>query len=132
MEFQRVEYGQELRIAFTALPEGTDYVGLFCANGCSDGNFSGVIDDEIGGGGPQILIDTGTEYCPRGNEYSVLSMANTVAHEIGHLFGLEHHTDYNHLMYGHDGGSYDVSSDGAFDNLGLNIPNRFLILGGCS
>jgi len=124
MEFQQVESGQEVRITFTALPEWADYVGLYCSNGCSDGDFSGVVDDIVSGGGPQILIDTGTRYCNGGDEYAINVMADTVAHEIGHLFGLGHHADKNHLMHGDHGGGYPVHSASTFDDLGLNIPNQ--------
>ena len=49
--------------------------------------------------------------------YTPESIQDTVAHELGHLLGLAHHTDPDHLMYGNDTHAQDP-----FATLGYNIP----------
>jgi len=46
-------------------------------------------------------------------------VANTIMHEIGHGFGLKHHSNENHLMYGDD-----EFTQQNYDTLGLNIPKK--------
>ena len=43
----------------------------------------------------------------------------TLYHEIGHLVGLGHNKNSNHLMFGVN----NPSPSDPFDNLGFNIPN---------
>lgn len=47
-------------------------------------------------------------------------LRNTVTHEFGHILGLGHHTNPDHLMWGDD----DFVQD-PFDTLGYNIPPRW-------
>ena len=69
--------------------------------------------------GGLMEIELGSYDC-RGNwqQYSSNMIADTIAHEIGHYLGLEHHTNDSHLMYGDDEFTQIV-----FDDLGYNIPN---------
>jgi len=74
-------------------------------------------------GNPEILVDTGLLYCING--YTVNNMANTVAHEIGHLFGLDHHPAPWHLLYGGERGhALFGAAPAEFDDMGFNIPNE--------
>ena len=50
-------------------------------------------------------------------EYHSDSLTDTTMHEIGHILGLEHHIDPEHLMYGIDEFTQDP-----FDTLGYSIP----------
>jgi len=69
--------------------------------------------------GKNIAIELGSYDCKdRWRQYSEQSVADTVAHEVGHYLGLEHHTSKNHLMYGFGDRTTQVS----FDDLGYNIP----------
>ena len=54
-----------------------------------------------------------TEYV----QYDQGKIANILAHEVGHAFGLLHILDQDHLMYGDDENVQDN-----FDTLGLDIP----------
>ena len=51
-------------------------------------------------------------------QYDEDSVTNTIMHEIGHVLGLNHTSDEQHLMYGTD----YVQDD--FDTLGYAIPDR--------
>lgn len=46
------------------------------------------------------------------------TVTNIIKHEIGHVLGLDHSSDENHLMYSPDDGLID------FDDLGYVIPDR--------
>ena len=67
-------------------------------------------------GADEILIGLGTTDCS-GEWHGMdgVSLASTLAHEMGHILGLEHHADESHLMYGSD-------PEAHFDDLGLQIP----------
>jgi len=69
--------------------------------------------------GSKIEIELGTNDC-RGdwNQYSAGAVADTIAHEIGHYLGLEHHSSEDHLMYGLG----DEFTQDPFDDLGYIIP----------
>ena len=49
-------------------------------------------------------------------EYSSDSLTSTTMHEIGHILGLEHHIDPEHLMYGIE------FTQNPFDTMGYTIP----------
>jgi len=67
----------------------------------------------------EIQITTGeSRYDCDGQEWNVNYMANIVAHEIGHLLGLEHHADEDHLLHGSD------HIQIPFDDGGLIIPDE--------
>jgi len=69
--------------------------------------------------GKNITIELGSYDCKnRWQQYSEQSVADTVAHEVGHYLGLQHHASKNHLMYGFGDRTTQVS----FDDLGYNIP----------
>lgn len=47
-----------------------------------------------------VTISMGTKMCDGSYAYKdVNHTANDIMHEIGHFFGLDHHSDANHLMY---------------------------------
>ncbi len=50
-------------------------------------------------------------------EWDSDQLTNTTMHEVGHILGLEHHPDEEHLMYGDD-----ASTKVEFDSRGYNIP----------
>jgi len=66
-----------------------------------------------------IEIALGTFDCNRNYvQHDENMLMNTMMHEIGHAFGIEHHPDENHLMYGTD----LLSTN--FDDKGYNIPKQ--------
>jgi len=110
-------------MTFIDLPEHADYVGLYCSHGCDSLDYMGMSgrrfrDDK---GYAEILIDTGRVSCTNEwNAYHANSLANTVAHEIGHHLGLGHHRSEDHLLHGR----YSPAPvPGDFDDLGYNIPS---------
>ena len=72
---------------------------------------------QISGGFMEIELGS---YDCRGNwqQYSTNTIADTVAHELGHYLKLEHATNKSHLMYGDD-----EFTQIEFDDLGYNIPS---------
>ena len=46
-------------------------------------------------------------------------LTNTMAHEVGHILGLGHHLDENHLMYS----PYDGINESEYVTLGLSVPS---------
>ena len=50
--------------------------------------------------------------------YTPQAVQDTIAHELGHVLGLKHHTDEAHLMHGSDRVQHP------FDTLGYSIPER--------
>jgi len=68
--------------------------------------------------GCELEISLGDSDC-RGNyvQADVGMVANTIMHEIGHSFGLDHHPNENHLMFG-----YDADTTFSFDDRGFTIP----------
>ena len=73
---------------------------------------------QISGGFMEIELGS---YDCRGNwqQYSTNTIADTVAHELGHYLKLEHTTNKSHLMYGDD-----EFTQIEFDDLGYNIPSQ--------
>ncbi|RMW40759.1 MAG: hypothetical protein EA442_01175 [Candidatus Nitrosopelagicus sp.] len=71
--------------------------------------------------GGLMEVELGSLDCnARWNHYSMNMISDTIAHEIGHYLGLEHHTNPNHLMYGED-----EFTQRNFDDLGYNIPSHY-------
>ena len=67
----------------------------------------------------EILISIGSDDCDDTYLKSDQdSLANTIAHEWGHILGLGHHEDEDHLMYSE--GAFDAQKN--FVDQGLNIP----------
>jgi len=90
---------------------GTPAVGVFTCSGSEGEYFSSCVRDF------KIEISGGLYNCD-GNEWNVNYMANIVAHEIGHLLGLEHHADEDHLLHGED------RVQVPFDDGGVIIPDE--------
>ena len=67
----------------------------------------------------EILIDLLDHDC-NGNKifWNKESITNTIKHEFGHVLGLDHSSDENHLMYGDD-----EFTQVYFDDLGYTIPS---------
>lgn len=84
-----------------------DHVGLACFDCLVNGASMEVILYSYDCNGAR------THYTPN-------NIRNTVAHELGHIFGLEHHIDETHLMYG----AGDVYTQDPFLTLGYAIPEQ--------
>lgn len=126
LDFEYSETDFELAIVFVEWPASSRsrYLGVWCENGCDEDVYNGRISPfSFSGedkGHDEILVAVYQNVCVADYyTYTETSLSITVAHEIGHHLGLDHHTDPDHLMYGHDGGGY-----GPFDDLGYNIPRR--------
>ena len=84
-----------------------------------DGHYAGVATlgyDE----GDKVTISLGDDDC-NGNwvPADTNSRARTIAHELGHVLGLDHHTIPDHLMYSESA----TDAQAVFDNQGLVMPN---------
>lgn len=82
-------------------------------HGISDCNEKGINPDCI------ITIPVGALGCSAVyKQYSNLHITETLSHEIGHVLGLEHHANQNHLMYSNSMENVQYN----YDNKLLNIP----------
>ena len=97
--------GGEPDILVGFVPYSPDHVGLACIDCLDDNPYIEVVLYSYDCNGDPIWYD-----------YEVIR--NTVAHEFGHIIGLEHHVDPDHLMWG-DGDEYTKDP---FHALGYEIP----------
>lgn len=84
-----------------ALTDPSSQINLFVVHEVEEGN-SGYTIRQLEGndeyyGASYMVIGEGT----RTVDWGVARIANTLAHEIGHVLGLEHHNTPNHLMNTH-------------------------------
>lgn len=111
IEFEEVSLGSaniDVLFTFMDIPKAEDYAGLYCASGCNSSTHYA-----------EILVDTGENSCnpvagstprPQFSPYVREYLVSIAMHELGHHFGLDHHQDMNHLLYGPDyvAGEYDT------------------------
>lgn len=83
----------------------SEHIGLACKDCLSRGAFMDIILYSYNCRSERVY------YMPN-------NIRNTIAHEFGHILGLEHHTNQTHLMYGPD---YAVDP---FLTLGYTIPEE--------
>ena len=68
--------------------------------------------------GGDLTITLGSYSCKNEwHQFSTYTIADTVAHEVGHFLGLEHHVDESHLMY-----SAESDAQAPFNSFGYTIP----------
>lgn len=89
--------------------------------------FEGDIEDALGyaclwclGLDAEMVISSYAYDCKdRKKYYTPRSIQDTIAHELGHLMGLEHHPREGHLMYGSE-------PETPYNDLGYDIPQAIL------
>lgn len=129
--FEYAETDFDVFIRFIELPESADYIGLWCENHKCAEEDVWTRHDEIEIGAVENISDTCRSLA---DEYGVNEIANTVAHEIGHQLGLDHHYDESHILWGppitSSGYSFIPNLDGTyemrwynFSDGGYNIPS---------
>ena len=90
--------------------EQKDHVGMATCDYVNENITICILDITLG------ADDCTGEYVQK----TVNTVSNTIMHEFGHAFGLEHHVSEEHLMYGHDE-FLEIN----FDDRDYNIPEKF-------